>query len=160
MDDIFIPVAAILMPLGIVTVVTKAKHRARVRENEHRERMKALDMGISPYGRMSSNDAWPGVLAAGMGILMPSAVFLFAWLASMTADSGSSSGSAAFLGATLVGGVGVLGGLKMGGRMLSSRGAAAADRNASALASRSYPQANGRKPAFDPDAYDAIAHRG
>lgn len=151
MDDILIPLTAILMPLGIVMLVFKSKHRAAVREFEHKERMKAIEAGISPYQAPRSENAWPALVALGLGAFMPIGVFFLAWLSSMTTQVGDGI----FVAATFVSGAGVIGGTRMGLRLLQKRTAEAAR-----LALTPPRQAGSRKPAFDPDAYDAIAHRG
>jgi hypothetical protein len=157
MDEL-IPIIAVGAPFALVMTLVSLKHKAKSRELLHAEKMKALELGLA--GGMGGSSGWPAIVALGIGAIMPATVFLFAWLASMTGHSNEE----AWLTAALVGGGGVIGGTRLGFRVLKEREQAAA-----ALAARHddararLAQANGqahRKPTFNPDAYDAIAHRG
>ena len=48
-DPVIIPVVAILMPLVLVPTIIILKHRHCRREWEHKERMKAMEIGSRPH---------------------------------------------------------------------------------------------------------------
>jgi hypothetical protein len=145
----FIVATAMALPLGIIVVATRAKQQARSRDYEHRERMKAIEAGISPFGPLRGPGAWPSLVALGLGGFMPVGVFFIAWLANET----SHVGDGVFLGATVVAALGVLGGTRMGIRLLQP-----ADPMPAIPAPPEH--VTRRKPSFNADAYDTIAHRG
>jgi hypothetical protein len=153
MADI-IPVVAIAAPFLMATAIVALKHKARNRDLEHTEKMKALELGIT--GGLSGNAGWPALIALGIGAVMPLGLFLFAWLAALTAGAREE----VWITSMIVGFAGVVGGTRLGFRVLKDRAAA----NEALLARQDEARlaaSNGhRKPAFNPDAYDAIAHRG
>ena len=146
-EDILIPIVAILMPLFLVPTVMVLRQSARKREWQHRERMKAMEMGLPAPGA----EAWSGRAAIAIGAAMPVAVFVVGWFANMTTRNDE-----VWVPVALVGGAGVLGGLRLAGRNIGTM-----------IRPASRPQfghaafARGTaKPTFDPDAYDAIARHG
>jgi hypothetical protein len=138
--DIAVPLAGIALPLVLVPTIIAMKHARQKREWEHLERMKAMELG-RPVPSALGDDAWPAIVAIGIGAVMPIAVFLFTWLACLTARLDSDI----FLAPLFVGVAGVLGGATLGHRLLSARERATA---------ASYPT----KPAFDPEALDVVGH--
>lgn len=148
-----IPIVAVVAPFALVGMILSLRHKAKTRELEHAEKMKALELGLP--GVLGGSANWPAIVAIVIGAAMPASLFLFAWLASMTAHAGPE----VWVTSMFVGGAGVIGGLRLGNRIMKEREAATA-----ALAARQdearYASNGHRKPSFDPDAYDAIAHRG
>src|SRR5262249_15464205 len=67
MEGLVIPVIAILMPLVLVPTIITLKHRHQRREWEHRERMRAMELGLPVP---SGPDTWGGktVLSIGAGV--------------------------------------------------------------------------------------------
>ena len=144
-NDAIIPIVAILMPLLLVPTIMILRHSSRKREWQHKERMHALEHGHTVPG----SEAWPARAAIGIGAVMPVCVFGVAWLSQLTTDN-----DRVWLAAALVGGTGVLGGTRLAGRLVGGR----PGRRGPTIESPGFER-NG-KPAFNPDAYDAIAHRG
>ena len=144
-DDAIIPIVAILMPLFLVPTIMILKHSSRKREWQHKERMHALEHGHAVPG----SEAWPARVAIGIGAVMPICVFGIAWLAQLTTHNDD-----LWVAAALVGGGGVIGGTRLAGRIAGGR----PEHHGSPIGSSAFAR-NG-KPAFNPDAYDAIAHRG
>lgn len=152
-DDVVIPVVAILMPLVLVPLVMVLKQRSRRREQEHRERMRALDLGVLP-ARPERSTFWPAMAAIAIGFGVPAAAFLFAWLAALTAHVGD-----AIWGA--VAGVSVVAlicGTVLAVRLVRPRPARPS------AASRPYDwdhaTTTAKPAAFDPDAFDTVSRRG
>ena len=143
-DDVFIPVVAILMPLLLVLTVMLLRQSARRREWLHRERMKAMERGIPVPGA----DVWSGRTAIAVGAVMPLGIFTIGWLANMTTGNDS-----VWAAVGLVAIVGVYGGIRLAGRQLGSMAQPAIK----AQSRRAADDRGTAKPAFDPDAYDAIA---
>ena len=146
MPETVIPVVAILMPLFLVPTIILLKQAGRKREWEHRERMKALELGLPVPG----SEAWTGRAAIAVGGIMPVGVFAVAWLASVSSHHPDES---PWLAAAIVGGLGVFCGARLVGSLAGRRGG---DESAEAAVR----PAGLRKPAFNPDAYDAIARHG
>ncbi|MEW4571068.1 hypothetical protein AB1L88_24630 [Tautonia sp. JC769] len=142
---ILIPILAILMPLILVPTVIVLRQRARRREWEHRERMKAMEMGLPVPG----TEVWASRVAIALGAVMPVGVFAIAWLASLTTQIAE-----VWIAAALVGVVGVVQGSRLTNHPLS--GTHRGDRE-DRRAARGYDRA---KPQFDPDAYEAIVRHG
>ncbi|QDV35762.1 hypothetical protein [Tautonia plasticadhaerens] len=148
MDDAnMIPIVAILMPLFLVPTVMVLRQASRKREWQHRERMKAMEMGLPAPGA----EAWSGRAAIAIGAAMPVAVFVVGWFANMTTHNDD-----VWVPVALVGGAGVLGGLRLAGKNIGSmiRPTPRPQPRPSAFARGT------AKPPFDPDAYDAIARHG
>jgi len=81
MEEIIIPITAILMPLFLVPTIITLRYRHRRRELEHLERMKAMEVQLPvPWGQGSAGSR--GVAAIGAGV--PAASVLAAFLTSLT----------------------------------------------------------------------------
>ena len=77
MEEIIIPVVAILMPLVLVPTIITLKHRHGRREWEHLERMKAMDLGLpAPTG----SETWGAKSVVPIGAGVPIASVFFAFL--------------------------------------------------------------------------------
>lgn len=144
-DAVAVPLAAILMPLILVPTVMVLRHSTKQREWRHLERMKAMERGIPVPG----TEAWTSRVAIAVGAIMPVGVFGIAWLTSLT-----SSIDEVWIAATLVGGAGVFGGIRLASQAMTAR--TIEDRSASSAS----PVSGNGKPSFDPDAYEAIIRHG
>ncbi len=136
-----IPIIALLIPIVLVPSIVVTKMRMRARELEHRERMRALELGRE----FPSSASWltAPMLALALGVLMPWGVFL---AAALTPPRGAPPASI-FIIAAVVAIMGVL------------SGAFIAHRH---YARQTYWAATGLKDkaqAVDADEYDFAGHR-
>lgn len=149
MDHDMIPVIAILMPVLMVTAILVLKHRQQRREWLYRERMKAMELGLGG----PATGTWPAALAAiCIGAGVPIGSFLIAWLAGLT----SHAREEAFVGATIVSLVAVV----QGSRLATRLAVWSSESDSRPEAANAAHQANGKPPAYDPDAYDVVSRRG
>jgi hypothetical protein len=143
-EDILIPIVAILMPLFLVPTVMVLRSSSRKRECQHRERMKAMEMGLPVPGI----EAWSGRTAIAVGAVMPVGVFFMGWLANLTTHNDD-----VWVAVALVAVAGVFGGIRLAGRQVGWMARPAVKPQLR----RAAQERGAAKPAFDPDAYDAIA---
>lgn len=138
-------------------------HATRRRELDHRERMKALEMGLVPAG----DRAWPAAVCIAIGAGVPITAFVVALFASLnppsTVNEGdkvivwSSDQAAVYFGCVWGGAISVsivsaIGGSLLGWILLGRRPNRSGPTEA--------PRWTTEKPQFDPDAYDTVATRG
>jgi hypothetical protein len=146
-EELVIPIVAILMPLVLVPSVMVMKHRQRKREFEHRERMRSLELGVP----LVQTQPWPAAaVAMALGLGAPASVFLFSWLAVVTARVDGE----VFIGATFVALAGVLSGARLALRLIPAGTTLRPSEQPLHAAS-----VNG-KPTFDPDTFDVVGRRG
>ena len=146
MDPVFlIPLSAILMPIVLVPTILILRHIGRRREWEHKERMRALELGLAPPG----DDSWRAKVCIAIGAAVPLGGFFLAWLAS---PEGRASGDLWGVAGT-VGGLAVVSGSMLAVRLLPPRDRSDADGPRESVAA-------GKRHAFDPDAYDVAGRRG
>ncbi len=152
--EILLIVAVIVAPMGF-----GFHHAARKRDYLHRERMKALEMGLPVPG----DNAWSAAVCIAIGAVVPVGALIVALVATSLARSNDrelppemavlvqtrSSGpeTAIWTGSTLVGLAGVVGGSTLALRLFGSR-------------QRSKHSDGFAKPVVDPDAYDVVGRRG
>lgn len=147
-----IPIVAIVMPLGIVATVLTTKRLAESRRMRHQERMRAMEMGLSPY---SAGNGWKALTCAAIGAGVPIACFFFAWLDAVTTHRRADE---AWFGATVLSVIAVVSGGRLARTLFQGPAHVPAPQpNANAAA---YHQAHHGKPAFDPDSYDVVGARG
>lgn len=79
MSPFVIPIVGMLIPIIIVPVSLSLKHARYARELEHRERMRAIELGRSMPGEEPAWSLPKLCLSIGGGV--PFSAFLFAWLA-------------------------------------------------------------------------------
>lgn len=144
-DDVVIPLVAIMLPMILVPTVLVLRQSTKQREWCHVERMKAMERGVPVPG----TEIWTSRVAIAIGAIMPVGVFGIAWLTSLTTNVDK-----VWVAAALVGGAGVFGGIRLAGQAIAARPAEGRSAN-----SESYTSVND-KPAFDPDAYEAIVRHG
>jgi hypothetical protein len=142
MESIVIPIMGMSIPIIIVPTVMAFKHARYLREVEHAERMKAMELGRTLPG---DEPLSPASIATAIGAGVPLSSLVLAWLADLT--SGGRSGEAVWVAAGAV----ALGGL-ICGTILAYRHFATRPQPAT------YQEAP--KPEYDPDAYDVVGRRG
>jgi hypothetical protein len=139
MNELLIPIVAILMPVVLVPTILILRHISKKREWEHLERIKSMELGMPVPG----NESWPAKVCIAIGAGVPIVAFFFAFVASQDSEAGGGVWAAA----TMVGVSGVLSGSVLATRLLPSR------------RGRPHPDV-AAKPAYDPDAYDVVSSRG
>jgi hypothetical protein len=79
---LILPLVALLIPIILVPTILGLRHARIDRELEHRERMRALELGRT----LPKDEPWwsPGRIALAIGAGVPMVVFFLAW---MTTDS-------------------------------------------------------------------------
>ena len=143
-----IPIVAILMPVVLVPTILMLKHRTLKREWQHKENMKAIEMGMPA----PSPTAGGSVVAIGAGV--PIASVIAAALTSLSYQPTSPGDEVPIFGiawgcAFLISVLGMATSLFLAhiqGRARKETGSLHAMRDG--------------KPVFDPDAYDVVSSRG
>jgi hypothetical protein len=145
-DALWIPILGILMPIVLVPMIMILKHRTLQREWQHKERMRAIELGV-PVPKAHSGGS---VAAIGAGV--PIAAVLGAVATTLSYESPSGD-EVPMLGivwgcAVLISAVGMITSLilaHIGGRTPRQ--------------SESFDPARNGKAAFDPDAFDVVSSR-
>jgi len=149
MENVIIPVVAILMPLFLVPSVLVLRHRHKRREWEHRERIKAMELQM-PVPRGEGLGSSKGVAAIGAGV--PVASVLAAFLTSVTWEPMThdevSVPAVAWACAVLISA-----GALATSLILTFMHARAVER------AESLAQMDHGKPVYDPDAFDVVGSR-
>jgi hypothetical protein len=142
-EDILIPIVGMMIPIVIVPTVLTLKHLQRKQETQHKERLRALELGRV----MPTSNFWPSLAAISIGAVVPIGSFLIAWMATMT----HAAGDEAILAAMIVAIVAVVQGSRLALRMM----------DASRRAEEEAPSyLNQQKPFHDPDSIDVVSRRG
>jgi hypothetical protein len=142
MNEVIIPIFGMLIPIIIVPTALGIKYARFLRETEHRERMRALELGR----KLPQDDiGWtPARISVAIGAGVPVGVFFCAWMASQAA------GFHEVIWA-MAGGVGIT-------AVIS--GSVLAHKHFTRLAeAESLALANHKAP-LDADAYDVVSARG
>ncbi len=147
-NALMIPIVAILMPVVLVPTILLLKHRTLKREWQHKENMKAIEMGMSA----PSTHGGGGVVAIGAGV--PIASVIAAAVTSLSYEPSSIGDEVPVFGiawgcAFLISIIGMVTSLILAhiqGRARKETESLNALRNG--------------KPVFDPDAYDVVSSRG
>jgi hypothetical protein len=143
MSVFLIPIVAMLIPMVIVPTAMSFKHARFLREREHAERMRALELGLT----LPRYESWtPDRLALAIGVGVPVASMLIAWLATRSYNVVDSPLEMIWKSAGWVGVSGVIGGTVLATQQIMKR-----DRSAPA------PE---EKLAYDPDTFDVVGSRG
>ena len=142
MDPLVIPIVALAIPIIIVPTAMGIKHARYLREVEHAERMKAMELGRTLPG----DESWtPAGLAATIGAGVPIAAMLVAFVVSRSTPNPDVVESIVKM-AGMVG----LGGVICGTVLAAQQ-----------FARRAEPVARPvEKPSYDPDAFDVVGRRG
>jgi hypothetical protein len=143
MDPLIIPIVALIIPIVIVPTVLGIKHAKFLREVEHAERMRAMELGRT----LAEDESWsPASVSVLIGAGVPIAAMLIAYMSSKSFHSADQF-RAIWQTTSMVGLGGVICGTVLGAQQFSKR-------NQGALASHD------EKPAFDPEAFDVVGRRG
>jgi hypothetical protein len=140
MDPLLIPLAALAIPIVVAPTAMAFKHAAKLRDLDHAERMRALELGrFNP-----ADESWTvnGRIGAGIGAGVPIVAMIAALVASL--EVGFHEEIWMFSG--MVGIAGVICGTVLASGARSEARAKAADDHA--------------KPVYEPDAFDVVASRG
>jgi len=140
MDPLIIPIVGMLIPIIIVPTALGIKHARYLRQIEHAERMRALELGHPPVDEHS----WtPAGLAGSIGAGVPIAAMGIAFVATRSMnDPGSLDGIIQM--AAMIGVAGVICGTILAALQMSKTGQ-------NSIVS---------KPSYDPDAFDVVGSRG
>jgi hypothetical protein len=137
-DPMIIPLAGLAIPIIVVPMSLAFKHAAKLRDLEHAERMRALELGRFNPG----DESWsvPAKLAAAIGAGVPIVTMIAATIASLVAGFHE----VIWIAAGGVGTASVICGACLGGELLKAGARQAVD----------------AKPAYEPDAFDVVGTRG
>ncbi len=143
-DPVWIPLAGIALPVVLVPTVLGIRYARQEREFEHRERMKALEMGRTLPG----DESWWSLPRIGMliAVIVPVVSFIAAYQATTVWDDPRP----AWVAATMVGVASVICGSGLAAYHFVRR-----DRMAEQVA-----ELHAFKPPIDADAYDVVSRRG
>jgi hypothetical protein len=148
MNPLWIPILGILMPIVLVPMIILLKHRTLRREWQHKERMKALEMGAS----LPSSAAGGSVVAIGAGV--PIVSVIAAAVTSLFCQP-STVGDEVPVLAIAWGCAFMISILGMGSALILAHIEGRARKQIDSL----HATSDG-KPTFDPDAYDVVSSRG
>jgi hypothetical protein len=143
MDPLIIPIVGMLIPIIIVPTALGIKHARYLREIEHAERMRAMELGL-PTAEEHANS--PGSVAGSIGVGVPLGSLFLAFIAAPKVGPPETI-EAIWMAATMVGVAGVICGSALAAMQLSKRGQPSA------------PPAF-EKPSYDPDQFDVVGSRG
>jgi len=149
MDPLLVPITGILMPLLLVPTIITMKHRHRRREMEHRERMKAMELGLSNRPGQAPGDM-KSIAWIGAGVPIASVIMAF-----LTCSEGPAAVEEVPLAAIVWSGAALI----SGGAMLTSLIMAFMVGRLRKTGDSPYAM-NGAKPVYDPDAFDVVSSRG
>ncbi len=136
-DPLIIPIAALAIPIIVAPAGMAFKHAAKLRDLEHAERMRALELG-----RFNPADGeWTthGRIGAGIGVGVP----IVAMIAAMVSSIEVGFHQEIWMFSGMVGTAAVIAG--------------------ASLAAKSRPDFTGEpvaKPVYEPDAFDVVGTRG
>jgi hypothetical protein len=140
MDPLIIPIVAFLIPIIIVPTAMGIKHARFLREIEHVERMKAMELGLAP----ADEHSWtPAGIAGSIGAGVPIAVMFIAFIAAPRVGPAE----AIWRAAGMIGVAGVICGTVLASMQMSKVGQASTAPTV-------------EKPAYDPDQFDVVSSRG
>ena len=150
MDPILVPVTALMIPIIITPTSLWLRHRLKVRQMEHEERLRAMELGVVPQGDRIS---WPGALVcATLGGGVPVGTLIVTWLATL---SNNEIPTEIWFVPVVISLPAVWAAKGLAERMLSPSKGSQAGASARVQADRA-----AGKSAFDPDAYDVVGSRG
>ena len=142
MSVFLIPIVAMLIPMIIVPTALGFKHARFLREKEHAERMKALELGRT----LAEDESWtPANIAVAIGAGVPLGSLGIAWLAGQTSP---------FVAQPISVAAGIIG---LGGVIC---GTILALRHSSTRHQQAFPYQSEEKLAYDPDTFDVVGSRG
>jgi hypothetical protein len=138
MDPLLIPLAALAIPIVVAPTAMAFKHAAKLRDLEHAEKMRALELGLFNPG----DTEWTvnGRIVAGIGAGVPIVAMIAALVA--TLESGFHQEIWMFSGMVGIAAV-------ISGSILAAKSRSDA-REIQSVA----------KPVYEPDAFDVVGTRG
>ena len=136
-DPLILPLAALGIPIVVVPTALAFKHAAKLRDLEHAEKMRALELGrFNPGdGEWTTN----GRIGAGIGAGVPIVAMIVAMITSL--DAGFHSEIWMFSGMVSIAAV-------ISGSILAAKSRSTA------------PDQPDAKPIYEPDAFDVVGSRG
>ena len=136
-DPLILPLAALAIPIVVAPIAMAFKHAAKLRDLDHAERMRALELGRFNPG----DEQWTVAtkLAAGIGAGVPIVTMLAATFATLEAGFHQDI----WMASMVVGVAGVI----CGTCLAASKSRGVADRS-------------DQKSVYDPDALDVVGRRG
>jgi hypothetical protein len=147
-NALWIPILGILMPIVLVPTIMLLKHRTLQREWQHKERMRAIEMGAPPSSPASAGGS---VVAIGAGV--PIASVIAAAVTSLSYQPSSIGDEVPVFGIAW-GCACLISVLGMGSGLLLAHVQGRARKESESL----HATRDG-KPIFDPDAYDVVSSR-
>jgi uncharacterized membrane protein len=137
-DPLMIPLAALAIPIVVAPIGMAFKHAAKLRDLEHAEKMRALELGrFNPAdGEWTTN----GRIGAGIGAGVP----IVAMIAAMVTTLEAGFHEEIWMASGLVGVAGVICGTLLVALPRSAKAGEPAD----------------AKPVYEPDAFDVVGTRG
>lgn len=143
MDPLIIPIVGMLIPIIIVPTALGIKHARFLREVEHAERMRAMELGL-PTAEEQANS--PSSVAGSIGLGVPLGSLFIAFIAAPKAGPPETI-AAIWTAAAMLGIAGVICGSALAAMQFSKRNQPSA------------PLADS-KPSYDPDQFDVVSSRG
>jgi hypothetical protein len=139
MDPHLIPIVGMLIPIIIVPTALGFKHARYLRQVEHEERMRAMELGQTLPGDQS----WtPASIAMAIGAGVPIAAMFIAYIAAPKQGSSETL----WMATGMIGVAGVLCGSLLASQWLIGQG-------------KTQNSRLNEKPAFDPEAFESVANR-
>ncbi|QEH33109.1 hypothetical protein OJF2_16060 [Aquisphaera giovannonii] len=145
-EGVLIPIFALLVPITVAPTAILAKQRQRKRELLHRERMRAIELGMPVPPPEHGLGQAVALVGGGVPIVTALAAFLTSMSASNLADDPVPVLGVIWGCATMISMVALLTAIILG--FMAAR------------SSRPVEQSASLKPAYDPDAYDVVSRRG
>ena len=142
MDPVIIPIVGMLIPIIIVPTALGIKHARYLREVEHAERMRAMELGRT-LAEDEKHSWTPTGIAGSIGVGVPLGVMSIAFIASTKVGPSDTL----WMAAAMIGVAGVICGSILAAMQLSK----AHQTSAAPLDA---------KPAYDPDQFDVVGSRG
>jgi hypothetical protein len=140
MDVQIIPIVGMLIPIIIVPTALGFRHARYLRQVEHEERMKAMELGQT----LAEDQSWtPASVAMTIGGGVPLGAMFLAYIAAPR-QGGSDT---VWMAAAMIGVAGVICGTVLASQWFSKVGQGRSNRLI-------------EKPEFDPEAFEPVGHRG
>jgi hypothetical protein len=149
MDPLVIPIVGMLIPIIIVPTALGIKHARFLREVEHAERMRAMELGRTLPEDESWDESWTfASVAVIIGAGVPIGAMLIAFMASKSLPNVGGKIESIWMTTMIIGLAGVISGSVLGGQLFSKRN------QPTQVASQD------EKPAYDPEEFDVVGRRG
>ena len=140
MNPQLIPIVGMMIPIIIVPTALWFKHARFVRQVEHQERMRAMELGQT----LAEDQSWTPMSAAmTLGAGVPLGALFIAFIASPRTGASESI----WMAAGMIGVAAVISGSILAAQAFARQGQTSANHYA-------------EKPAFDPEAFESVGHHG